>query len=283
MRVVLLGCLLLTAPAALARTAIEGPARIDKPGSYVVTRNIRSVGEPALVITASHVVLDLGGHAVRTEAPSCCVIFVSPGVGVRIENGSISGEGGGVGIAGQGSAELSIENLTFDRLDVGVRLTDSRAAALRHNRVTREVSVGFDVPVGESFVIEDNTLESATGVNLNAVSCAVRRNAFGGELPNAPLVLGPQATGNLVTDNVIRSIGEGIAVQGSGNHIERNVIHTQKCSLWFKPQAARNLYRANTSRTQEQSCSCPVAARGSVCDEGEGNTSSGDNYLPDPM
>jgi len=54
--------LCLVAPVTLARTAIDGPTEIDKPGSYIVTRNIRSQGLPAIVIAANDVVLDLGGH-----------------------------------------------------------------------------------------------------------------------------------------------------------------------------------------------------------------------------
>jgi hypothetical protein len=264
-----------------AKTPIDAPVTIDKPGSYVVRRNLRSLEFPVLVVTASNVVIDLDGHALTTERALCCVVSIQTATGVRIENGSIVGEGQGLGISATASPELVIANLTLDQLATAVRAVDSRATTLRHNRVTRDVAVGFDLAGSSGFVIEDNTIEAATGVLLNASSSSIARNFFGGELLGAPLVLGPGARDVSVRDNVVRSNGPGIVVHGSANLLQDNVINPAGCSLWFKPGSRDNLYRRNTARGPSTGCDCPTTARGSLCDEGQGNLSAGDNYLPD--
>jgi parallel beta-helix repeat protein len=267
-----------------AATPISAPATIDKPGSYVLTRNLRSERVPALVIRADNVTIDLGGHVLATHHQVCCVVAASTVTGLRIANGAIVGErAGDVGIDAVTSPELRIENVMFDGLGTAVRATASRATTLRHNRVARGIEFGFDLAGSSGFVVEDNTIEAATGLRLDAVSSSIARNFFGGELLVAPIVLLPAARNNRVAENVVRSTGPGIVVHGSGNTIDGNVIDSLSCSLWFKPGAARNLVRANSSRPIDQGCACPRPAVGSVCDEGEANTSHGDNYLPDRM
>ena len=275
---VVLGC---AASLAEAKTPIDAPTTIDKPGSYVVRKNLRSLETPVLVVNADHVVIDLDGHVLATERASCCVVVVQTVTGLRIENGSIVGDGAGIGILATTSPELVIENVTLAELATAVRCVDSRATTLRRNRVARGVGVGFDLGGSSGFVVEDNTLEATTGVLLNASSSSIARNFFGGELPQAPLVLGAGASDVAIRDNVVRSNGPGIVVQGSRNLLEKNVINAAGCSLSFKPGARDNLYRANTARGPARSCTCPVVPRGSVCDEGTGNLSHGDNYLPD--
>jgi parallel beta-helix repeat protein len=267
-----------------ARTPIDAPATIDAPGSYVVTRNLRSTSVPALVIQADNVVIDLGGHTLTTHDPICCVVFASVVTGLRFENGSIVGQGpSDVGFVAVTSPELNLQNVTFSELGTAVRLTSSRASTLRHNRVARGITVGFELTGSSGFLVEDNVIEATTGVLLAAASSSIARNFFGGELRTAPLVLLQSAFGNRVADNVLRSNGEGIIVHGSGNAIERNLIHASGCALSFEPSSADNLYRGNSARSVTQVCDCAVPARGAVCDEGTGNVSHGDNYLPDPM
>jgi nitrous oxidase accessory protein NosD len=266
---------------ALAKTPIDAPQTIDKPGSYVVRKNLRSIANPVLVIASDDVVIDLDGHTLAVERAACCAVALETVVGVRIENGSIVGDGGGIGVLAQASPELVLQNLTFRELQTAVRLVDSRAATLRHNRVARGVGIGVDIVHGEGFVVEDNVLEAETGLLLGAQTSSIARNNFGGEVQTAPLRLTAEATSNALRDNVVRSNGPGIVVEGTANELEGNVIRAAGCSLWFKPTAQGNVYRANTARGNPAGCACPITPHGSLCDEGRDNQSHGDNYLPD--
>jgi hypothetical protein len=264
-----------------AATPIDRPVTISRPGSYVVRSNLRSSGVPVIVIDSDNVVVDLGGHTLTTQDSVCCVIAVQTVTGVRIENGSLVGEGSGVGILATTSPELVLVNLALSEFETAIRLADSRAGTLRHLQVARGVSVGFDLFGSSGFIVEDNVIEATIGVRLDATSSSISRNFFGGELLQAPLVLGERATHGRIRDNVIRSNGPGIVVHGAGNHFEGTVINSAGCSLWFKPESRHNLLRSNTSRG-DADCACPGTARGSVCDEGLDNLSHGDNYLPGP-
>jgi hypothetical protein len=252
---------------ALSLSPIDRPVTITRPGAYVVRANLRSMGTPVIVVDSDNVVIDLGGLQTVT--------------GVRIENGSLVGQGEGIGILALTSPELVIQNIALSGFETAIRLADSRAGTLRHLQVARGISVGLDLFGSSGFIVEDNVIEATTGVVLDATSSSISRNFFGGELLVAPLVLGQRATHSRIRDNVIRSNGPGIVVHGAGNHFEGNVINSVGCSLWFKPESRHNLLRSNTSRG-DADCTCPGVARGSVCDEGLDNLSHGDNYLPGP-
>ena len=74
----------------------------------------------------------------------------------------------------------------------------------------------------------------------------------------------------------------GVYVEGDRNRIEANVLNDKFFGLYFAPTAENNVYVGNVARGGAGS-GCTGTGTSNFCDEGTGNTSNGDNYMPNKM
>jgi len=147
-------------------------------------------------------------------------------------------------------------------------------------RAQTPVDIGIDLEC-DGCVVEDCIIEGALyGIYANASGSRISGNLLRG--CNQGLVL--NGTGNRVVDNVISAITNGILVNSTQHIIEGNLFHgsgAPSCGLKFNLGSNGSVYRANVARGH--SCSCGGTGTTDFCDEGTGNTSHGDNYMPDKM
>lgn len=142
-----------SAQSAANATPVDSCTTIDKPGHYVLTRDITgsSVGEEAacIEITASNVVFDGGGH-------------------------TLSGNGSGHGIEVNGTAG-SVSNVTVERLhaedwSIGVFFLAAENGTIR-NTVTNDSTEGIALAASSGNRIVDNTAyDNAIGIAIGGES-----------------------------------------------------------------------------------------------------------------
>lgn len=78
--------------------------------------------------------------------------------------------------------------------------------------------------------------------------------------------------------------GDGIRIVGSRSLVTRNVTTgAVGFGLHLLPSASGNVYGGNVARGNAGSLPGCSATNVEFCDEGTGNTSNGDNFLPDRM
>ena len=89
---------------------------------------------------------------------------------------------------------------------------------------------------------------------------------------------------NTIVRNTLRPGGSyGVYVEGDRNRIEANVLNdTGGFGLYFTSTAENNVYAGNVARGGSGS-GCTGTGTSDFCDEGTGNTSNGDNYMPGKM
>ena len=79
------------------------------------------------------------------------------------------------------------------------------------------------------------------------------------------------SSGTRIVQNVIRGAAiDGIVVYGARNHIEGNLATANGGGVHFAVGSSANVYRANTARGNTTDFS----------DQGTGNSSNGDNFMP---
>lgn len=264
--------------AADGRRPIYGPTTITEPGSYILTRDIGDLsGVPTITIAASNVDLDLNGFTVTGSDPAIYAYSVR---NLTIHDGFVNHDDSGIylgSVAGFAIRHLVIKGLWETALSAG----------------------------GSNGVIEDNLVESATGISasgslitvrnnlvsgglyLNCAGCRVIGNDIGptssGTSPYIGMSIG--GSGNIVRDNVVRgALSHGIEVSGNNSLLDGNVVTS--CAgfgLHFLPSAGGGVYRGNTARANNGSAAGCSTANKDFCDEGTGNTSNGDNFIPGKM
>lgn len=200
-----------------------GPIVINRPGAYVLTRNITLHGTgDAVRIRASNVSLDLRGHSLIGPG-------AKQGVGVRIEGvASVRVFGGniarfGTGVLVSDSRNVRLEGLQIEGEDlggpppgeVGVLILNSKSVALERNVVSRTflgVFVRGERSGGNR--IADNTLTG--GVNGQIGVCY---NPDGSADPTGP-------SGDLVHNNLSSrwNIGMQTSAGTAGNIFRENAL-----------------------------------------------------------
>jgi hypothetical protein len=122
----------------------NGTIRITRPGSYVLSRDVRVRGaDVAVEITASNVTLDLGGHALLGPGEKRGVgVRVAGASGVHVHDGNVSRFG--IGVEVRNAVNVHIDGLQIQGEDgggpppgeVGVMVFNSRAVVLEKNVIT---------------------------------------------------------------------------------------------------------------------------------------------------
>jgi nitrous oxidase accessory protein NosD len=117
---------------------------ISRPGSYRLHRDVAPRHGPAIVVAASGVTLDLGGHALMGKGDTESVGILIQGVdNVSVGHGTISGFGFGVQVVD--SLNVRVEKLQISGEDqggpppgeVGVLVMNSRAVEIFRNVINR--------------------------------------------------------------------------------------------------------------------------------------------------
>lgn len=214
-------------PAAAAQPTvrlIRHPTVIDRPGSYLVVRNLYSNdGTPAITITADEVSLDLGGYRLAGPGDRVGVgVAVMGATDVRIRNGSL--ERFGIGVLLKEATNAIVENLQIDGLDsggsppdveIGVLALDTRGARIANNVISDTflgIFVRGDGSVGN--LIKDNVVTAGEQGELG-----ICFNPAPGQTTGGP-------HGNLVTGNLVSRFRRGLSLStdSSGNVVRGNTL-----------------------------------------------------------
>ena len=229
---------------------------ITESGKYVLTRDISS-GNDVIAIDADDVHLDLNGHTVTHVGAIGFGVWVrSNRANITIENGTVRGDGTTAFVVDSG-----VTNLTVRR----IKLRNGRlATGGMHASVIADNLFFTDEP--NASYIDCNGCQIINNVVLNP----------GGH------GLQIAGTGNYIAHNTIRGCGGlGLNVGGNRNYVVDNVL-SYNARYGLTLNGVSNVYRGNFARGNSGS-GCTGIATTDFCDQGGGNTSQGDNYMPDQM
>jgi cysteine-rich repeat protein len=178
------------------------PFNITNSGSYYLTANLTGVsGQGGIIISASHVTIDLAGFTMSGVAGSLDAVQLSPGVvNATILNGALANWGG------NGVAAASASSCRFEQLRVlgngGAGLVCGSNALVTGCTILNQTGDG--VVAGAASRITDNTLGANGG---SPTSAGLRISGPGSRIE-----------GNHVTGGN----GFGFCIEGTGNLIVRN-------------------------------------------------------------
>jgi hypothetical protein len=239
---VALGAAVFAEEARVARP-INGPTTIDRPGAYVLRRDITlDEAGTAIVVAASNVTLDLNGHTLAGPGGKQGVGLRVEGVGaVRVHNGTIGRFGTGVEV--RNSSNVRVEDLQVQGEDgggpppgeIGVLIVNSRAVAVERNVISRTF-LGVFVRGGGSGGnrIANNTLTGGRNGQLG-----ICYNPDGSGSPAGP-------SGDLVYNNLISRYQLGIQTSAGtlGNIFRENAIAYAQQAI-HEIVAGQNLFDQN--------------------------------------
>jgi len=240
--------LLAVAPAASGASDARASRRtitISQPGSYRLSHNVNPRHGPAIVVTASGVTLDLGGHALIGSGDKESVGVLIQGVGnVAVRNGTISGFGFGVQVID--SLNVRVEKLQISGQDqggpppgeVGVLILNSRAVEIFRNTINRTF-LGVFVRGGGSGGnrIAENTVTAGANGQLG-----ICYNPDGSASTAGP-------SGDLVYDNLVSGFNVGFqtSTESHGNIFrDNNVAFVQQAISELSPPGA-NVFENNVA------------------------------------
>ncbi len=224
------------------RIPIASSTLIDQPGHYVVVRDIEVSGGDVITISASDVILDLGGHTLtRNGSTGRPLLLLADTTNITIRNGRLEGGESGVEryITGV-RATIRLEDLDITgAAQFGIQLLELDYVESLRCRVTGDLAYnGVSLSGGTgafSGRIVGNVVENAQGFGIIVKGLKggdVRDNqvfntAGGGSADGLNLWSEPGwgAGGNLVSGNTVRdSGGVGITVASTvpGNSVFGN-------------------------------------------------------------
>lgn len=197
-----------------------------------------------IVINASNVVLDLGGHTITGPAPTggnnrgVSVTFDHHGVVVR--NGVIRGFDFGVGLSGR--ADASISGLILDGNGLGISTqTDSSGSRITGNTIVNTTRFSGLQLGGNDHLVADNTFHNVNGSGILASGSqnVIRNNrvdsagASGIAVTAFPSNPGPfvnnQITGNQVVGSSRVLTSSSISVNnGRGTLVRDNAVNGRR-------------------------------------------------------
>jgi parallel beta-helix repeat protein len=274
----------LPALAADGAMPIWEPTEISESGSYVLTRDIVTVVNPAILITADHVHLDLNGFRVEGSADifAADVIQVSGGVkGTFIENGTVVGGGAGVRLS-TNTTQFVLRDLTIRGGRTGVGVASNSARGVIERNVIQECSDDGISVSGDGMTIRDNIVSaSVNGIVVESCnSCRIVGNTVQNTAISAISV--NQGAGNLILRNSVSNAAAGIRISQGGYHtVDSNLLSGNGgFGIHLRDTSFENVYRANVSRNNG-GVGCTGVGNADFCDDGANNTSSGDNFMPD--
>jgi hypothetical protein len=165
------------APGRGNRLVTSDPIVISEPGSYRLMSNIVSTANPAILITASDVTLDLNGFQVDAQAANAIVApqppppQSSPG-GISVMNGHVRSAGSGIRLA----LDCLVEKVTVVT-EGGTGISGSINCAIQNSTVR-----GSDLGISCEFcVVESNTLfnTGAAGISAGRGSLVIKNRVTG--------------------------------------------------------------------------------------------------------
>jgi len=195
------------------------------------------------------------GCGISTAITEC--VLVQGGEGSTVRDNRLVGHitGDGIRLVGSPASSVSgnyFSDIGMDTLDDAIVIQSSSTVSVKANTAGDEI-----VLEGSGYAIVSNNQVAAVKIDPNSHSNTILRNT----------VLG----------------GEGVHVEGDRNRVEANVLNdTWGYGLYFASTAENNLYAGNVARGNSGS-GCSGAGTSGFCDEGSGNTSHGDNYMPNQM
>lgn len=239
-------------------------------GSFTIDASLSGcTGAAALIVKSAE--LNLNGHTVTCESESVTGIRVQ-GTGSRVTNGTITGCGFGVELAGSGGHRVekitSTDNTTGFVITTGSdnELTQNTASdcdygfvvQVSSNRLNANIAKGnvvsFVVNGGTANELSDNVAkDSELGFQISAESTALSGNTAEGNRYGFVVPAG----GNELTDNVATGNRSGITVPGGGegNRLRSNAASDNAVvDLSDENGCGRNEWQANTFGVASQAC-----------------------------
>lgn len=201
--------------------------------------------QQGVLINASNITLDLGGHTITGAGPATVAsapFGITAGVrfngnvtGSVVKNGRITGFNSGATVVSQGADGNEIAGLTLANNSNGITLQSGQGGAptttnqyIHDNTVVQSTSQAI-VVTGNSHRIERNTVDlSSTGLSVNGDGNQISGNRITKSTFTGINFIGNangtsdnnRVTGNIVTDNG----GSGIALAGDGNVVSGNEV-----------------------------------------------------------
>jgi len=268
--------IVLTALTSLPLLAGEGRIPIWKtttitaPGSYIVTRDIGAIPDSnpprAITVDADDVDIDLNGFALRTGE---AVIHAEDVRRLVIRNGKIYSNEDAIKFVNVQQFEL--RRLAIHGLEDActVLISGSSDGLIEHSRIR-----GGGLPAicieGNGIVIRHSVIKEGEVPLQSCIGCEVSENRAAG------IEVDPGSSGTLLLNNTVNG---GIVVSGDRNHIEGNLT-TGNSSFGLLLEGDDNVYRRNTSRGNSGAGCTSPPGNVDFCDNGTGNSSHGDNYIP---
>jgi len=277
----LVGLLVLVTLPALAgegRIPIWQPITITQSGSYVVTRDIGAnpTSNPprAITIQADDVDINLNGFALRLGEP---VIFADGVKRITVRNGEIESSEDAIDFRNVEQFELKDLVIRGSEDFCTVNIFNGDDGIVEHNRIRGPIFGPTVCARGTAIVLRYNVINLGPLDFRSCIGCEASENKLQG------LSLDLTSSGNLIRDNLVSSAsGIGIDVLGDENHIEGNLIRGSG-GFGLQLGGNGNVFRRNTARGNAGvGCVNPLG-NVNFCDTGVGNTSHGDNYIPNQM
>ena len=217
-----------------ARIPIFQSTTITQAGYFILTRDIAIAGGNGITIQASNVILDLNGRKISGSTASGNLIEIADGASdVVVRGGYLLGGLNAIHAQSTAGTRMTIERVEIaDPVNDGIEI----AGALQVDVLSCKMRSSMSSPStlfaviiqpmpGGSFTgrYVDNVIEGwGAGLALIGIDGGqVRRNV----LRNATKVgVSVTGAGNLVEGNECAASNDGIAMNGSGNQVIRNLV-----------------------------------------------------------
>jgi hypothetical protein len=258
----LLGGSALLVPLAVQAGTTAPAMLIDKPGTYALDHDVTATAGDAIMITASGVTLDLGGHNVGITTPGQGRGIVVMGAkGVRVSNGKVGGFA--VDVLLDGSENVTVEGLQIvganlpllaagaqnpgdpratgggPFAEVAILLTNARGSVVRDNLIT-SVNAGIFNRGGGSTgcLFQGNTIAGGPiGANDLLAIC------FNG----LPEETDPGPTACVSRSNHVGHYQYGFLWQGKGT--AGNISRDNTLAVWGDPYTFPDADPDNSKKT----------------------------------
>lgn len=222
------------------------PAKITKPGSYILIKSLvlkTPTATAAITITADNVKLDLGGHTLTNTLPATADVtgvYAQAHGGITVSNGTVRGFSTGVRLnAFQAAAgDVSVENVRVDGCrNLGLQLLGSigsvrRCVVSNTGGATANSASGISLDLAFATVVDNDVFATITQPTTNSVG--IQCGAQAGVFEN-----------NRVLNEQSNRGGKGMSLAFSANYlVEKNFVTGFATGISFT-NAATPKYRNN--------------------------------------
>ncbi len=212
----------------------------------------------------------------------------------RIVDNVVASTGQGirsVGAEGARSGGIIARNVVKETIGFGIIIGDNTSTPhglhILNNRVENTGNDAIVVKRANSFIIEGNVIS-----NIDTSGIKVQASTSGRVLGNTVhqaatgIFLLSDTQNCLVVDNVVgNNTGVGLLANGTGHHIERNLM-SNNAGGGLVLDGDKVFFGRNTAVDNAGTPTCGTSppagcATPDFCDNGTGNKSFGDNFMPD--